>query len=100
MSKKVFGATLILFASFFANAQDQKVNKNKTASIALKASILNFKKTPLTEGLTVSTPALGVQFFKGLAPKLDAVVNLDFSSLKYPYYVSLNQPKPTGAYAL
>ena len=95
MSKKVFGATLILFASFFANAQDQKVNKNKTASIALKASILNFKKTPLTEGLTVSTPALGVQFFKGLAPKLDAVVNLDFSSLKYPYYVSLNQPKAT-----
>ena len=88
MSKKVFGATLILFASFFANAQDQKVNKNKTASIALKASILNFKKTPLTEGLTVSTPAVGVQFFKGIAPKFDAVVNLDISSLKYPYYVS------------
>ena len=95
MSKKVFGATLILFASFFANAQDQKVNKNKTASIALKASILNFKKTPLTEGLTVSTPAVGVQFFKGIAPKFDAVVNLDISSLKYPYYVSSKQPKAT-----
>jgi len=26
---------------------------------------------------------------------LDAVVNLDFSSLKYPYYVSLKQPKAT-----
>jgi outer membrane protein OmpA-like peptidoglycan-associated protein len=95
MSKKVIGVTFILFASLFSNAQDQKVNKNKPASIALKASILNFKKTPLTEGLTVSTPALGVQFFKGLAPKLDAVVNLDFSSLKYPYYVSLKQPKAT-----
>jgi outer membrane protein OmpA-like peptidoglycan-associated protein len=95
MSKKVIGVTFILFASLLSNAQDQKVNKNKPASIALKASILNFKKTPLTEGLTVSTPAVGVQFFKGVAPKLDAVVNIDFSSLKYPYYVSSKQPKAT-----
>lgn len=95
MSKKVIGVTFILFASLFTNAQDQKVNKNKPASIALKASILNFKKTPLTEGLTVSTPAVGLQFFKGIAPKLDAVVNLDISSLKYPYYVSSKQPKAT-----
>ena len=95
MSKKVIGVTIILFASLFTNAQDQKVNKNKPASIALKASILNFKKTPQTEGLTVSTPAVGVQFFKGIAPKFDAVVNLDFSSLKYPYYVSSKQPKAT-----
>ena len=95
MSKKVIGVTFILFASLFSNAQDQKVNKNKPASIALKASILNFKKTPQTEGLTVSTPAIGVQFFKGIAPKFDAVVNLDFSSLKYPYYVSSKQPKAT-----
>jgi outer membrane protein OmpA-like peptidoglycan-associated protein len=95
MSKKVIGVTFIIFASLFSNAQDQKVNKNKPASIALKASILNFKKTPLTEGLTVSTPAVGVKFFKGIAPKFDAVVNLDFSSLKYPYYVSSKQPKAT-----
>ena len=95
MSKKVIGVTFILFASLFSNAQDQKVNKNKPASIALKASILNFKKTPQTEGLTVSTPAVGVQFFKGIAPKFDAVVNLDISSLKYPYYVSSKQPKAT-----
>ncbi|MEI8142399.1 MAG: OmpA family protein [Chitinophagia bacterium] len=95
MSKKVIGLTLFLFVSLLSNAQDQKVNKNKPASIALKASILNFKKTPLTEGLTVSTPALGVQFFKGIAPQLDAVVNLDFSTLKYPYYVSSKQPKAT-----
>jgi OOP family OmpA-OmpF porin len=93
MSKKVIGLTLILFASLLSNAQDQKVNNNKPASIALKASILNFKKTPQTEGLTFSTPAVGVQFFKGLAPKLDAVINLDFSALKYPYYVSSKQPK-------
>ena len=96
MYKKVIGVTLILFASLFTNAQDQKVNKNKPASIALKASILNFKKTPLTEGLTVSTPAVGLQFIKGIAPRLDAVVNLDLSSLKYPYYVSLKQPKATS----
>jgi outer membrane protein OmpA-like peptidoglycan-associated protein len=95
MSKKVIGLTLFLFVSLLSNAQDQKVNKNKPASIALKASILNFKKTPLTEGLTVSTPALGVQFFKGIAPQLDAIVNLDFSTLKYPYYVSSKQPKAT-----
>jgi OOP family OmpA-OmpF porin len=101
MSKKVIGVAFILFASLLSNAQDQKVNKNKPASIALKASILNFKKTPLTEGLTVSTPALGLQLFKGLAPKLDAVVNLDLSSLKYPYYVSSGQAKATsnGIYA-
>jgi len=95
MYKKVIGVTIILFASLFSDAQDQKVNKNKPASIALKASILNFKKTPQTEGLTVSTPSLGVQFFKGVAPKFDAIVNLDFSSLKYPYYVSSKQPKAT-----
>jgi outer membrane protein OmpA-like peptidoglycan-associated protein len=96
MSKKVIGVTIILFASLFTNAQDQKVNKNKPASIALKASILNFKKTPLTEGLTVSTPAVGLQFFKGITPRLDAVVNMDISSLKYPYYVSLKEPKATS----
>ena len=96
MSKKVIGVTIILFASLFTNAQDQKVDKNKPASIALKASILNFKKTPLTEGLTVTTPTVGVQFFKGITPRLDAVVNLDLSSLKYPYYVSLKQPKATS----
>ncbi len=96
MSKKVIGVTIILFASLFTNAQDQKVNKNKPASIALKASILNFKKTPLTEGLTVSTPAVGLQFFKGITPRLDAVVNMDISSLKYPYYVSLKEPKATN----
>jgi outer membrane protein OmpA-like peptidoglycan-associated protein len=95
MFKKVVGLTFILFASLFSNAQDQKVNKNKPASIALKASILNFKKTPQTEGLTVSTPAVGLQFFKGIAPQLDAVVNMDFSALKYPYYVSSKQPKAT-----
>ncbi len=93
MLKKVIGVSLILFASLSSNAQDLKVNKNKPASIALKASILNFKKTPLTEGLTVSTPALGLQVFKGIAPRLDAVANLDLSSLKYPYYVSTKQPK-------
>lgn len=93
MSKKVIGLTFILFASLLSNAQDQKVNKNKPASIALKASILNFKLTPLTEGLTVSTPAVGLQLFKGLAPKLDVVVNVDLSSLKYPYYVSSGQAK-------
>jgi outer membrane protein OmpA-like peptidoglycan-associated protein len=95
MSKKVIGLSLILFAALTSNAQEQKVNKNKPASIALKASILNFKKTPLTEGLTVSTPAVGLQLLKGIAPKLDAVVNLDMSSLKYPYYVSSKQTKAT-----
>jgi outer membrane protein OmpA-like peptidoglycan-associated protein len=93
MSKKVIGVTIILFTALITNAQDQKVNKNKQASIALKGSILNFKKTPQTEGLTVSTPAVGVQFFKGIAPRLDVVVNMDLSALKYPYYVSSKQPK-------
>jgi len=101
MSKKVIGLTFILFASLVSNAQEQKVNKNKPDSIALKASILNFKKTPLTEGLTVSTPSVGVQLFKGLSPRIDGVVNVDLASLKYPYYVSYGQPKATsnGVYA-
>lgn len=101
MSKKVIGLTFILFAALSSNAQEQKVNNIKPASIALKASILNFKKTPLTEGLTVSTPAVGVQLFKGIASKLDLVANLDLASLKYPYYVSAGQSKATknGIYA-
>jgi len=96
MSKKVIGVSIILFASLFTQAQDQKVKNNKPASIALKGSMLHFKKTPQTEGLTVSAPALGVQFFKGIAPRLDAVVNMDLSPLKYPYYVSTKQPKATS----
>jgi outer membrane protein OmpA-like peptidoglycan-associated protein len=101
MLKKVIGLTFILFAALSSNAQEQKVNNIKPASIALKASILNFKKTPLTEGLTVSTPAVGVQLFKGIAPQMDWVANLDFASLKYPYYVSAGQAKATknGIYA-
>jgi len=95
MSKKAIWLTFILFVSLLSNAQEKKVTNIKPASIAFKASVLNFKKTPHTEGLTASAPAVGVQFFKGLAPNLDAVVNLDFSSLKYPYYISLKQPKAT-----
>jgi len=95
MSKKAIWLTFILFVSLLSNAQEKKVTNIKPASIAFKASVLNFKKTPHTEGLTASAPAVGLQFFKGLTPQLDAVVNLDFSSLKYPYYVSLKQPKAT-----
>lgn len=95
MSKKVIGVIFLLFASLLTNAQVQKVNKNKPTSIALKASILDFKKTPLTDGLTVSKPAVGLQFFKGISPYMDAVVNFDLSSLKYPYYVSSKEPKTT-----
>lgn len=96
MLKKVIGLAFILFTALFSQAQDQKASKNKPASIALKASLLNFKKTPLTEGLTISAPAVGMQFFKGLTPKLDAVISFDISNLKYPYYVSSGQAKASS----
>ena len=74
-------------------AQDSKIKK---AVIGLRVSYLDFKKTNLTEGLSTGVPAFGIQYFKGINSKLDFVANLDFASIKYPYYTSLKIPKATS----
>jgi outer membrane protein OmpA-like peptidoglycan-associated protein len=74
-------------------AQDATVKK---AAIGFRVSYLDFKKTNLTEGLSTGVPAFGIQYFKGIRPKLDFMANLDLASIKYPYYTSLKVPKATS----
>lgn len=74
-------------------AQDSTIKK---AAIGFRVSYLDFKKTNLTEGLTTGVPAFGLQFYKGINSKLDFMANLDFVSIKYPYYTSLKVPKATS----
>jgi outer membrane protein OmpA-like peptidoglycan-associated protein len=40
------------------------------------------------EKLSNSTKSIGVQYFKGINPKIDFMVNLDLASLSYPFYAS------------
>ena len=74
-------------------AQDSTIKK---AAIGFRVSYLDFKKTNLTEGLSTGVPAFGIQYFKGIRPKLDFMANLDLASIKYPYYTSLKVPKATS----
>jgi outer membrane protein OmpA-like peptidoglycan-associated protein len=82
-------AILILFVTTFfilGNAQDTV--STKAPSIGFKLGILDFKKTNATDNLTKMVPYAGLQFFKGINPNMDLMLNLDIASLKYPYYVS------------
>ena len=84
--------TVLVMANFFAlYAQDTA--SNKAPSIGFKIGFLDFKKTNGTDNLTSTAPYFGLQYFKGINPKLDGMLNLDFSSLKYPFYVSKLIPK-------
>jgi len=74
----------------------------KKPSIALKVSAFDFTTaraiqvntlgTVLSnkswEKLSNSTKSIGVQYFKGINPKIDFMVNLDLASLSYPFYAS------------
>ena len=71
-------------------AQDTTIKKG---AIGLRASYLDFKKTNQTEGLSTGVPAIGLQYFKGISSRLDLMANIDFASIKYPYYTSLKVPK-------
>lgn len=83
----VFLVSVIL--TTVAIAQDSTIKK---ASIGLRVSYLDFKKTNQTEGLSAGVPAIGLQYFKGISSKLDLMANVDFASIKYPYYTSLKVP--------
>ncbi len=68
----------------------------KPAALAIKVSVLDFKKTNQTEGLTKTAASLGLQYYKGVSKHIDFVTNLDFALLKYPFYTSLKVPKATS----
>lgn len=74
----------------------QQTQTIKPAALALKVSILDFKKTNLTEGLTKTAPSVGLQYYKGVSKHIDFVTNLDLAVLKYPFYVSSRIPKATS----
>ena len=85
---------IVLSINTFAQDTTSKKTANiKPASIALKVGLYDFKKTPYTDGLSQTRPNIGVQYFKGWTPKVDFVTSLQFSTLRYPYYKSLNVPR-------
>jgi len=91
--KKIVVSIIMIAIATFAIAQDASLIKK--SSIAFKFSFLDFKKTNQTEGLTTTTPSLGLQYIQGISNHFDFMSNLDFASLKYPYYTSLNVDKAT-----
>ena len=84
--KKIILMLLVSVSSLTVIGQDTA--SIKTASIAFKVGLFNFKKTPLTENASQTTIQGGVQYFKGITQHLDLMVNLDFANLKYPFYTS------------
>lgn len=92
--KKLILSALVMAIACTIYAQES--SQLKKPSIAFKASLLDFKTTNRTEGLSKTSPAFGLQYFVGLKPRLDFMMNLDIASLKYPYYVSLQVPKATA----
>ena len=95
---KKFLLILVAIATSLAiNAQDTA--SIKEASIGFKIGALDFKKTNATDNLTKTAAYAGLQFFKGINPHLDLMLNLDIVSLKYPYYVSkINPAAKTNQY--
>ena len=91
--KKLFILMVTVAMTNLVVAQDSRIKK---AAIGFRVSYLDFKKTNLNEGLTTGVPAFGLQYFKGINSKLDFMANLDFASIKYPYYTSLKVPKATS----
>jgi outer membrane protein OmpA-like peptidoglycan-associated protein len=94
--KKVTQVLMLMVLSINTFAQDtttKKPSNIKPASVAFKLGLYDFKKTNNTDGLSKSVVNYGVQYIKGVKPKVDFVAGLQFASLKYPYYTSLNKPK-------
>jgi len=99
MKKILFSLVILTFAGNVAAQTDANVKK---PSIALKVSAFDFTTaraiqvntlgTVLNnkswEKLSNSTKSIGVQYFKGVTPKMDFMVNLDLASLSYPFYAS------------
>lgn len=89
--KKILSISIILLA-FATNVIAQDTASVKQPSIALKLGLLDFKKTNHTDGLTKNAVNFGIQYLQGLNKHIDFIANLDFASLKYPYYTSLKVP--------
>ena len=99
MKKILFSLVILAFAGNVSAQTDANVKK---PSIALKVSAFDFTTaraiqvnslgTVLNnkswEKLSNSTKSIGVQYFKGITPKMDFMVNLDLASLSYPFYAS------------
>ena len=99
MKKILFSLVILAFAG---NVSAQTGANVKKPSIALKVSAFDFTTaraiqvntlgTVLNnkswEKLSNSTKSIGVQYFKGIRPKIDFMVNLDLASLSYPFYAS------------
>jgi len=93
--KKIVQMIMCILMTNSIMAQDTATIK--PSSIALKFGLLDFKQTNHTEGLTKSAVNYGIQYIQGWTKKVDFVANLDFASLKYPYYTSLKVPAESNA---
>ena len=78
----------ILASLFSLSVMGQDTASIKGSSIAFKMGLFNFKKTPVTDNASELAIQGGLQYFKGIAKHLDLMMNLDFTSLKYPFYTS------------
>jgi outer membrane protein OmpA-like peptidoglycan-associated protein len=99
MKKILFSLVILAFAG---NVSAQTGANVKKPSIALKISAFDFTTARAIqvntlgavlnnkswEKLSNSTKSIGVQYFKGVTPKMDFMMNLDFASLSYPFYAS------------
>jgi outer membrane protein OmpA-like peptidoglycan-associated protein len=99
MKKILFSLVILAFAGNVSAQTDANVKK---PSIALKISAFDFTTARAIqvntlgavlnnkswEKLSNSSKSIGVQYFKGVTPKTDFMVNLDFASLSYPFYAS------------
>jgi OOP family OmpA-OmpF porin len=98
--KKILFSLIVL--TFAGNAIAQTDANVKKPSIAFKISAFDFTTARAIqvntlgavlnnkswEKLSNSSKSIGIQYFKGVTPKMDFMVNLDFASLSYPFYAS------------
>ena len=98
--KKILFSLIVL--AFAGNISAQTNANVKKPSLALKVSAFDFTTARAIqvntlgavlsnkswEKLSNSTKSIGVQYFKGITPKMDFMVNLDLASLSYPFYAS------------
>ena len=89
MKKVLF---ILVSIAIISAVDAQDTLSTKEASIGFKIGALDFKKTNATDNLTKTVPFAGLQFFKGINPQVDLMLNLNIASLKYPYYVSKSIP--------
>ena len=96
MKKILFSLVVLAFAGNISAQTNANVKK---PSIALKLSAFDFTTAKAIQANTLgtvlnnksweklsnSTKSIGVQYFKGITPKTDFMVNLDLASLAYPF---------------